>query len=315
MGKNYISFFLFLCLCFAVVLNADIASANYYYDDNDPCPEGSYQVPLSKNKKFRSKEHAQLAREATGLIRGLTSVRTLLASHQSQEGIFMCFSGIILNRRRVGHHEIFGQYKTYHEADPDKVISLIPVFFNNSTVQGLHGIKNVDENNPHAFEEPHILADPRLVGYEYQELLANTEFSETMDFPDFSLESLREKIRKTIDPRIKNILTLSRPGDEDEDEDEKEVFDGRIFIMRIETGDREDTDSHYYLASWLKDLSKGEAFPPVGLHAMLVRYSFEEQTLSLHEFKNATESVRNPFINIPKSRHPVAPLIYAEAAN
>ena len=70
--------------------------------------------------------------------------------------------------------------------------------------------------------------------------------------------------------------------------------------MRIELQDNEDSNIHYYLASWLKELAKGEDFPPVELHVMLVRYSFERETLSFHKFKNAAESIRRPLVRVPK---------------
>ena len=294
-----LNFFLFSSFFLLEILNTNVANGrDYFYD---PCPEGSYQVPLFGHKRFKSEEHAQLAREGTGLIRGLGSIRPVLASYLSNDDLIMCFSGIVLNRRQVGHHEIFGQYQTYHKSDPGKVVSFIPVLFNAASVQGLHGIKDVNEESPHIFEDPHIFSDPQLVRAMYKELLSDADFSQEMDFPHFSLGLLREKIRKTIDPSINNILTM--PGRENEDEQrvgEEEGFTNHIFIMRIAGQHREDTDVHYYLASWVKELAKGEDFPPVGLHTMLIRYHFSSGTLAFHKFENARNSVRIPLIEIPR---------------
>lgn len=324
MGKNFVNFLFLFTLFFTEMFVVKVASAAYkenmeVFQYDDPCPEGSYQVPLSGNKKFRSIEHVQLAQEGTGLIRGLSSIRSILSSHWSRDDLIMCFSGIVLNRRRVGHHGIFGQYKTYQRDNPDRVVSLIPLIFNAAALQGFHGIKEVDEENPHVFEDPHIFKDPRETRAEYAKMILNADFSSEVPFPDFSLQSLREKIREAIDPRIKDILNMTKEDyqrrddpfmtrfqnviDPDfkvrEDGKKEEIFTGRIFIMRIETESREDTDTRYYLVSWVKEISKGDFMSPVGLHAMLIRYSVSDEALSFSKFGNAKETVMDAFVDIP----------------
>ncbi len=310
MRKNFVNFLLLFILFFTEIFTMNIANA--LYEEYDSCPDGSYQVPLSRNQKFRNEEHAQLAKEGTGLIRGLSSIRPILSSHWSLEDLIMCFSGIVLNRRQVGHHEIFGQYRTYHRDDPGRVVSFIPVFFNAANIQAFHGIKKVDEEDPHAFEDPHIFSDPQWTRAIYAKMILKAGFSREMSFPDFSFQSLREKIRETIDPKIRNVLTMRKEDyqrgvrerlatDSDpEIREDGEIFTGRIFIMRIGFQDQESTDIRYYMASWLKELSKGEFIPPVGLHAMLIRYSSRDEILSFSELENSGK-VRNAFVSIPKS--------------